>query len=158
MAKARNDKRIEFLGPVPATRVRDLYAEADVFAFPSRADVFGLAPVEAMASGLATVISGAPGLVADLCVTGRNSIVIDSHDPSDWAMALEQVVKDDRLREELGLAAAATIARRWTIEHSADAVVAGFRLGVLAGRAPGAASTDSRTQRRKLLKRSEAVE
>ena len=52
------------------------YAEADVFLFPSRDDVFGLVLVEAMGAGLPSVVSSRPGAVADLVVpasTARSS-------------------------------------------------------------------------------------
>jgi D-inositol-3-phosphate glycosyltransferase len=129
--RAAPDRRIRFLGALPPSRVRELYAHAHAFAFPSRADVFGLAPVEAMASGLATIVAGTPGVVADLCVDGYNALVVDSHDPADWAAAIERVVRDQELRARLAAEAARTIERRWTVEHAADALIAGLRLGVL---------------------------
>jgi glycosyltransferase involved in cell wall biosynthesis len=137
-ARARHDSRIRFFGALPPRRVRDLYCEVDAFAFPSRADVFGLAPVEAMGTGLATVVSAAPGMVADLCVDGKNCLVVESDDPRAWAAALERLVSDSALRARLGADAARTIERRWTIDHAADAMVAGFRLGGLTMRASAA--------------------
>ena len=129
--RASGDSRIRFIGALPPDRVRELYGEADVFAFPSRADVFGLAPVEAMGAGLATIVAAAPGMVADLCVHGRNSLVIDGDDPASWAGGVECVVLDADLRARLAAEGARTIDRRWTVAHSADALIAGLRLGVL---------------------------
>jgi glycosyltransferase involved in cell wall biosynthesis len=129
--RASGDRRVRFLGALPPDRVRELYGQADVFAFPSRADVFGLAPVEAMGAGLATIVAAAPGMVADLCVHGRNSLVIDGDDPASWAAGVECVVLDADLRARLAAEGARTIERRWTVEHSAGALIAGLRLGVL---------------------------
>ena len=77
--RAEGDRRIRFLGPLPPAAVRDVYGAADVFAFPSRSDVFGLALVEAMGSGLAVATTRAPGAVADLCVDGHNAMVLSGH-------------------------------------------------------------------------------
>jgi D-inositol-3-phosphate glycosyltransferase len=102
-----------------------------VFLFPTRADVFGLALVEAMASGLAPIVSSAAGAVADLAVAGWNCLIIEGHDPGQWASAITRVVEDGDLRLSLAEQARITIRRRWTIEHSADAIVAAFRLAMV---------------------------
>ena len=136
---ARGDSRIRFLSPLPAADVRAAYADADVLAFPTRADVFGLVLGEAMGAGLACAVSAAAGAVPDLAVDGVNALVVDGHEPATWAQALERLVEDHSLRERLGEEARRTIERRWTMEHSIDALVAGLRLGVLRSRAEAAA-------------------
>jgi glycosyltransferase involved in cell wall biosynthesis len=127
--RADGDQRIRFLGPLTPAAVREAYAAADVFVFPSRSDVFGLSLVEAMGSGLAVATSSAPGAVKDLCVDGHNAIVLSVHQPEEWAAALTRLVEDSVLRESLGKKANMTISRRWTVEHAADAMLAGLRLG-----------------------------
>ena len=107
---------------------------ADIFLFPSRYDVFGLAVVEAMGAGLATVVSSLPGAVDDLCVSETNCLVVDGG-PDDWATAIGRLVEDAELRTRIGKAAAATIRDRWTLEHAASAMLAGFRLAFLASEA-----------------------
>lgn len=129
---AKGDERIRLVGALPSDETRQAFSDAHVFLFPSRGDVFGLVLVEAMGAGLATVVSSAPGAVADLCASGSNCLVVDGDDPAAWSAALRRLVADPHLRLELGAAAARTIRSRWTIEHAADAMVAGFRLGVLA--------------------------
>jgi glycosyltransferase involved in cell wall biosynthesis len=128
---AADDRRVHFLGPLPATAVADLYRRMDVFLFPSRADVFGLVLVEAMGSGLAVVSSTAPGAIPDIAVDGRNCLLVHDHRPESWASAIEQVVSDPPLRDELGERAERTIANRWTLDHASDAMIAGLRLGLL---------------------------
>jgi glycosyltransferase involved in cell wall biosynthesis len=143
--RAQEDPRIEFVGALPPARVLHAYARSDLLLFPTREDVFGLVLAEAMGAGLATVVSSAPGAVADLAVPDRNCVVVPSHDPRDWAEALARVVSDHELRLALGEAAARTIENRWTMEHSVDALIAGLRLGVTgaeASRAPSSAEGD----------------
>jgi glycosyltransferase involved in cell wall biosynthesis len=129
--RARDDRRVRFLGSLATADVHAAFEASDVFLFPSRADVFGLALVEAMAAGLAIVTSDAPGAVSDLCVHEYNSIVMDTFDPASWARVLGRLVDDAGLCEALGSRARETIVRRWTIDHAADAMIAGLRLGVL---------------------------
>jgi glycosyltransferase involved in cell wall biosynthesis len=136
--RSAGDPRVTFTGPMAPDSVREAYAAADVFAFPSRSDVFGLALVEAMCSGLAVVTSARPGAVADLCVDEHNSLVVRSFEPDGWAAALTRLVEDRVLRERLGREASRTILRRWTIEHASDAMIAGLRLGALAAEGRGA--------------------
>jgi glycosyltransferase involved in cell wall biosynthesis len=130
---AEGDARIHFAGALTPAEVAAAYSSADVFLFPSRQDVFGLALVEAMHAGLATVSALAPGAVADLCVHEENCLLVPDHDPTRWADAIERVTTDTSLRRRLGAAARETVRRRWTTGHSADAFVAGVRLGQLVG-------------------------
>jgi glycosyltransferase involved in cell wall biosynthesis len=126
---ASRDERIRFLGALSPADVQLEYARADVFVFPSRADIFGLALVEAMAAGLATITASNPGAVGDLPVDGHNAVIVDGHDPAVWAESIRRVVEDDQLQGALGDAAARTVGRRWTMAHAADAMLAGLRLG-----------------------------
>jgi glycosyltransferase involved in cell wall biosynthesis len=131
--RADGDNRIRFVGALPQVKVREHYSEADAFLFPSsaEADPFGLALVEAMGSGLAPVVSGTPGAIADLAVDGRNCISVPEHTPDAWASAVERIVLDHDLRLSLGENAARTIRNRWTMDHACDAMIAGLRLGLL---------------------------
>jgi glycosyltransferase involved in cell wall biosynthesis len=134
MARGEGDKRIRFLGAVDSDRVLDCYQEADAFLFPSRSDVFGLVLVEALGSGLATVTAAAPASAADLAVHERNCLVLESHDPTAWAEAIRRVTEDGALRRRLAAAGRRTVVGRWTVEHSVDAWIAGFRLALLSAR------------------------
>lgn len=128
---AGGDPRVSFVGGRAPAEVRMTYAEHDVFVFPSRRELFGLALVEAMGAGLAVATAASAGAVADLCLNQENALVVEGHEPSAWARALDRLVSDSGLRAKLGAAARSTIARRWSIEHSADAMIAALRLGVI---------------------------
>jgi glycosyltransferase involved in cell wall biosynthesis len=131
---ATGDERVRFLGAIPSDQVLQSFSDSDVFLFPSRDDIFGLALVEAMGAGLATIVSPRPGAVADICVSGVNSLIVAVDDVDEWASALSRVIENHELRLSLGAAAARTIRSRWTIDHAADAMLAGIRLGALIGR------------------------
>lgn len=130
--RARDLDNVRFLGAVASDRTLRAYGDAEVFLFPTREDVFGLVLVEAMGAGVATVVSSAPGAVADLALADRNCVVIDGHDPVRWAAAIRALVDDPQRRRAMGRAARDTVLQRWTVDHAVDAMVAGLRLGVLA--------------------------
>jgi glycosyltransferase involved in cell wall biosynthesis len=129
------DDRIRFLGPLTHGEVMAALEESDVFLFPSRIDPFGLALVEAMASELAAIVSPAPGAVADLAVSGHNCLVVDRDDPRSWAGRIREVADDGGRRRLLAMRARETIARRWTIDHAVEGMMAGLRLGAMARKA-----------------------
>jgi glycosyltransferase involved in cell wall biosynthesis len=129
--RAEGDDRIRIVGAVESDRVGDLYDAADIFAFPSQFDVFGLVIVEAFATGLAVVASNAPGAVSDLAVPNRNCLLVERHTPEAWAASLRLLIEDAALRRTLGEAARTTVERRWTMDHATDAMIAGLRLGAL---------------------------
>jgi glycosyltransferase involved in cell wall biosynthesis len=128
--RGRADPRIDLVGALPPPEVCEHYRAADGFLFPTRADVFGLVLVEAMGAGLPAVTSTDAGAVSDVAVHEHNCLVVDGHDPRDWARAIERLVRDDHLRATLGERAARTIRSRWTVEHAVDGMVAGLRLGL----------------------------
>ncbi len=128
---AARDPRIEFVGPVPHREIKAILASSDVFVFPSRVDIFGLALVEAMAAGLPSIACSVPGAVADLACPGQNCFVAGPTDPRSWADAIMAMMESRELRASVGAAAQTTIRRRWTMTHAVDAMMAGFRLGAL---------------------------
>jgi glycosyltransferase involved in cell wall biosynthesis len=128
---AAHDPRIEFLGPLPHDQVRAAFARSDIFLFPSRMDIFGLALPEAMAAGRPAITSGVPGAVGDLAVPGANCVLVPARDPRAWAAAIDELSGDPGRRAALGAAAQATVRRRWTMAHAVEATMAGLRLGAL---------------------------
>lgn len=128
-SQAQSDRRVRLIGPLPPEGVRETLRASDVFLFPSRIDVFGLALVEAMAAGVAPIVSPVPGAVADLAVPGTNCLV--AGEGAEWISAIRQLVLDHALRSRLGTAAQRTVAKRWTIDHSVESMLAGMRLGAL---------------------------
>ena len=72
-----------------------LYSGADLFAFPSLYEGFGLPPLEAMACGTPAVVSDAGALPE---VVGDAAVVVRNPDPESFAAAMGQVITDAALR------------------------------------------------------------
>lgn len=97
----------------------DLYANADVFAYPSVADAFGLPVLEAMAAGLPVVASDAEVIRE---AAGEGALSVPTQSVDDWTKALDQVLADSAYKAELrdrGMAVAAD--RTW--HRTADLVL-----------------------------------
>jgi glycosyltransferase involved in cell wall biosynthesis len=97
----------------------DLYADADLFVFPSRTETCGLVVLEAMASGL-PVIAANEGGVRENLRTGINGLALPGGDAAAFAAAIEELAIDGQQRHAMGQAARAfAVARDWERELDA---------------------------------------
>ena len=81
----------------------EIFAQADIFAFPGEIDAFGYALLEAMAAGLPVVaprVAAAPEIVVD----GLTGILVPPGDDDAFAAALDRLVADPVGRQGMGLA------------------------------------------------------
>ena len=102
------------------TTLRRAYRAADVLLFPSLYEGFGFPVLEAFASGLPVVTSGAGGLKE---VGGDAAVVVEGRDPSAYVQALERLSDDVEEREELiqrGWARARTFTWQKTASQTAE--------------------------------------
>lgn len=81
-------------------RLRELYAGASVFLYPSRYEGFGLPPLEAMACGCPVVTTRVGG-VSEFCEDRQNALVCDPGDADALAVHAEELLADSRLRERI---------------------------------------------------------
>jgi glycosyltransferase involved in cell wall biosynthesis len=94
----------------------DLYADADLFVFPSPTETCGLVTLEAMASGL-PVISADRGGVLENMRDGINGLVAAAGSGRSFAEATVALVGDVQQRIAMGQAARAfAVGRDWTRE------------------------------------------
>ena len=87
-----------FTGYVDDGDLPALYTLADVFAYPSLYEGFGLPPVEAMACGTPVLTSTAASLPE---VTRNAALLVDPTDEAALAAGLERLLTDEGLREQL---------------------------------------------------------
>ena len=89
---------VHFAGFVPAEDLPLWYNAADLFVYPSLYEGFGLPALEAMACGTAVITSKASSLPE---VVGKAGKLVDPADIDGLATAMEQVLTDRDLREQM---------------------------------------------------------
>lgn len=104
------------LGTVPDREMPAWYKAADVLAFPSVKEGFGLAPLEAMASGTPVVVSDLP-VFSEWLRAGRDALSVAVGDDAALADALERVLTEPGLAARLRAAGHAVADRHgWAAE------------------------------------------
>jgi glycosyltransferase involved in cell wall biosynthesis len=92
------ENKVRFLGRVSDYDLMTLYSLADVFAFPSFAEGFGVPPLEAMACGVPVITSNTTSLPE---VVGDAALLVDPHDTGAIARSMMRILQDKTLREDL---------------------------------------------------------
>jgi glycosyltransferase involved in cell wall biosynthesis len=113
----RLDDDVVLVGTVPDAELPAWYAAADVLAFPSTKEGWGLAVLEAMSAGLPVVASDLP-VFGEYLTAGHDALLVPVDDPAALATALAAVLDDPDLAASLREAALAT-AQRFTWARSA---------------------------------------
>jgi glycosyltransferase involved in cell wall biosynthesis len=113
---------VRFLGHLDREALRDRYRSADIFVFPTRADVWGLVLNEAMVAGCVPVTTWAAGASGDLVQDDLTGVVIPPDDPAALRRALVALIDDPDRRRRLAGAARAR-ALEYTPERCADGFV-----------------------------------
>jgi glycosyltransferase involved in cell wall biosynthesis len=107
-----------------------IYDEADVFVYPSVAETgesFGIAPLEAMARGVAPVVSDL-AVFRDYIEQGSNGLVFNHRAPDAGRLladALAELLRDKARRKQMGTHARAT-AERFSPAAVADSYLSLF--------------------------------
>lgn len=85
------------------TDIPDIMASLDIFVFPSHAEAFGKAAIEAMAMGKPVVSTNCDG-VLDIVIHGRTGLQVPPRRPDKLAAAIWSLIKDRARRNKLGKA------------------------------------------------------
>lgn len=97
-AARRHSDVVRPLGFVPDADLPALYRGADLFAYPSLYEGFGLPVLEAMSSGTPVLTSSISSLPE---VAGDAAVYVDPTDTADIAAGLERALSDTELRSRL---------------------------------------------------------
>jgi len=118
LKKRYQSEHIVFTGYLTGDDLARAYASADVFVFPSMTDTFGNAVLEALASGLPTIVSdkGGPPEIVRRQAAG---LVVDARRPQALADAMLKLKTDKQLHADMVKRALAT-AQTSTWEHAVD--------------------------------------
>ncbi|HET9658471.1 MAG TPA: D-inositol-3-phosphate glycosyltransferase [Kineosporiaceae bacterium] len=109
---------VRFQPPVSRPVLADWYRAADLVAVPSYNESFGLVAVEAQACGTPVVAAKVGGLRTAVA-HGRSGLLVDGHDPADWAHTIGGLLDDEPRRHRMRAAAVAQ-ARRFSWDATVD--------------------------------------
>jgi len=99
---------VEFLGPVPRTRLVDLMSRSHALVLPSIEDGFGLVLSEAMACGCPPIASTHTG-GEDLFTDGVEGFLVPIRDPAAITARLQQLADSPALQRTMSAAALARV-------------------------------------------------
>ncbi|MEN9939151.1 MAG: hypothetical protein RLZZ387_5730 [Chloroflexota bacterium] len=121
--------RVRFLGDVPEAELPALYRAADLFVLPAhlRAEAFGIALAEALASGAPAVSTELGTGTSFANLHGVTGLVVPPDDPVALAGALNTLIADDELRRRYGQAARRRAVDVLSLEAMVDGVEAVYR-------------------------------
>jgi glycosyltransferase involved in cell wall biosynthesis len=123
VAETRMEPAVRFLGFVPTDTLKVFYTAAEVFAFPSLYEGFGLAPLEAMTCGTPVVASNLPPLIE---AVGEAAELVSPDNVFDIARGLREVLLNPERRQRLILAGREH-ARRFHWDKTASEVLSVYR-------------------------------
>ncbi len=112
---------------------RDVLSAMDVFVFPSHAEAFGLALVEAMAMKLPSVCSNSDGIL-DIAVDGVTSFLFEKKNWKELADKIELLVQSPSQRNEMGDAARKRVEENFALEVHMDKLLNVYSNSINAGK------------------------
>ena len=127
---------VRFEPPSDRETLVDWYRAADVAVVPSHSESFGLVAVEAQACGTPVVASAVGGLRTAVA-NEVSGLLVDGHDPRDFAAAISRIVDRPQLREEFSHGA---------VMHAASFGWAATTAGLLTSYAAALANADEGAQ------------
>lgn len=92
--------RVRFLPPQSGALLAEVYRAADLVAVPSYNESFGLVALEAQACGTPVVAAAVGGLVTAVR-DGVSGVLVDGHDPTDWARVIGGLLASPAWRADL---------------------------------------------------------
>lgn len=88
---------INFIGPASGESVRKLMKESDFLIIPAHQEAFGVANVEALATGLSVITSNVGG-IPEVMDHGKNGWMADAHNPLDLSKIIQYAIENPRER------------------------------------------------------------
>ena len=123
---APTGENVRFTGYVRDDELPALYAGAQIFAYPSLYEGFGLPIIEAMAAGTPVLTSNRASMPE---VAGDAAVKIDPYETQSIRDGLQLMLRDADLRDELS-ARGKVWTERFTVEAQARGVLEAYRLAI----------------------------
>jgi glycosyltransferase involved in cell wall biosynthesis len=134
IARRELGELVQLMGALHSDELPAFFAGIHVFAMPSHREGYGVAALEASASGkpvVATNVGGIPEVVRD----GATGLLVPPHDPPALAAALRRLAAEPDLRRRMGEAGRHFACERHGRSAAVSAMIACYR-GVSQGSPP----------------------
>ncbi|MFO1079807.1 MAG: glycosyltransferase family 4 protein [Reyranellaceae bacterium] len=118
--------RVRFAGAVPHEALPALYRSADLYLWPAINEAYGMAFLEAQASGL-PVVAGRSGGVASVVAEGICGLLAPAGDAASFAAAVARLLDDPAMRRDMARAARARILAQHDDRVAARALAGALR-------------------------------
>ena len=99
-----------------------LYQSCDIFVLPTHAEAFGIAAVEASATGL-PVIATAVGGLTDVVVNEQTGLLVQPDDVDQLTDSLQRLLQQPTLRRQMGTAGRRHVEEQFDAEKNAAKIV-----------------------------------
>jgi len=100
----------------------EVLAAMDIFVFPSHAEAFGIALVEAMAMKRPSVCANADG-VLDIAVGDETSYLFENKNPEDLEAKIKKLIDSEETRKKFGENARNRVVENFDIEKLTDKIL-----------------------------------
>ncbi len=119
---------VHFAGFVNQSELPRYYGMSEVFVLPSTYEPRGAVINEAMACGLAVIVTDRCGSIGDIVIEGENAFIYPSGDAAALAAAMTRLIDDTALRQRMARRSAEIIGT-WTFQRGVDGVKAALAYG-----------------------------
>lgn len=103
------------IGPKYGNDKKKAFQNADIFVFPTFYETWGLVNIEAMQASL-PVISTDEGAIPDIVDDGITGFIVKKQDPVDLAEKIATLLKNEKLRIEMGKKGREKFLKKYTFE------------------------------------------
>jgi glycosyltransferase involved in cell wall biosynthesis len=117
--------RVRFTGALPLEQVARCYREADLYLWPAAEEAYGMALLEAQASGLPVIAARVRG-VPDVVQDGQCGFLTPDGDIAAFADTARFLICDSAARAQMGLAARAYVRDNHGLDRAAMLLNRGF--------------------------------
>ena len=121
------DDCVHFAGFKQKEELPEYYSRTDVFLFQTNFDIWGLVLNEAMAAGLACIVSPNAGAADDLIEEGKTGFVIDFNNEKKIVEKINELLDNESMRKSIGENASAFIELNAGVKQSAEGFVKAIR-------------------------------
>jgi glycosyltransferase involved in cell wall biosynthesis len=125
--------RVVYTGALAEPALATLYAAADLYVWPAVNEAYGMALLEAQASGL-PVVAGAAGGVGGIVADRRTGMLVPPRDAAALAMALGLLLQDPATRRAMSMAALAKVAAEHDLPAASRTLDGILNAALVAGR------------------------